>query len=269
MKKTVLTISSVTIIAGMVFTNITTSHSNPTGAPAGVTGSPSDGATCFQSSCHNGAPTAQAGMITSNIPTCGYTPGTTYTITASITGNNKKGFEVSPQTAAGNFAGTLIAGTGSHTLSSGHYITHSNFVGSSTSTATWNFQWTAPVTGTGTVTFYGAFANSKSTTKTSSLAVSECATGLDEKTIASSLSVYPNPATNNLNIDFYNNTSQTVEVTLVSIEGKKSFTIAKGLMNVGNQHYSLENIHSNLDAGIYFLRIINSDANHFQRVVIQ
>jgi len=130
----------------------------PTGAPAGYTGSPGDGNNC--TSCHGGTATTSLGWITSTIPGTGYVPGTTYQITAtnSLSGSGKYGFEVSPQNSSGTLLGTLTAGTGTQLVGSGKYVTHSNATLVNNS---WTFSWTAPTAGTGTVTFYGAFARGK------------------------------------------------------------------------------------------------------------
>jgi len=130
----------------------------PSGAPAAKTGSPGDGANCTE--CHGGTATTTAGLITSNIPSGGYVPGTTYQITASnpLTGAGKFGFEVSPQNAAGTLLGSLIAGSGSQLVGSGKYVTH---VSANTTTSAWTFSWVAPSAGAGDVTFYGAFARGK------------------------------------------------------------------------------------------------------------
>jgi hypothetical protein len=143
----------------------------PGGAPAGYTGSPGDGQNC--TSCHGGSASTVSGWITSNIPAAGYTAGTAYTITVSVTGSTslRKGFEVSPQNIGGTLLGTLTAGSGNHTTGSGKYVTHSS--GSYSNPATWSFTWTAPVAGTGTVTFYGAFCVGEPTTKLSTLVVNE------------------------------------------------------------------------------------------------
>ncbi|OFY17098.1 MAG: hypothetical protein A2X11_01880 [Bacteroidetes bacterium GWE2_42_24] len=128
----------------------------PTGAPAGYTGSPGDGNNC--TSCHGGTATTSPGWITSDIPGSGYIPGVTYQITAtnSLAGNGKKyGFEVSPQNTSGTLLGTLTAGTGTQLVGNGKYVTHSL---ATLVTNSWTFSWTAPVAGTGNVTFYGAFA---------------------------------------------------------------------------------------------------------------
>jgi hypothetical protein len=145
----------------------------PSGSPAAKTGSPGDGASCAQ--CHGQAATTTAGLITSNIPAEGYTPGQTYQITANntLTGSGKYGFEVSSQNATGTQLGTLAAGTGSKLVGGTKYVTQSN---ASSSTHTWTFNWTAPAVGTGPVTFYGAFArNYSGPTTLSTLIVQEAA----------------------------------------------------------------------------------------------
>ncbi len=143
----------------------------PSGSPVAKTGSPGDGSDC--SSCHGGTATVTAGLITSNIPVAGYTPGQTYQITATntLTGSGKYGFEVSPQNAGGTQLGTLAAGTASKLVGGTKYVTQST---ASSSTHIWTFNWTAPVAGTGAVTFYGAFArNYSGPTTLSTLSVQE------------------------------------------------------------------------------------------------
>lgn len=141
----------------------------PSGSPAGYTGSPGDNKNCTQ--CHNGSASTVAGWITSNIPASGYTPGSTYNITVTVSGSGGKGFEVSPQNPSGTLLGTLTAGTGSHLTGSGKYVTQNSTINSNP--ATWTFTWTAPAVGTGDVTFYGAFTVSKPVTKLSTLLVHE------------------------------------------------------------------------------------------------
>lgn len=160
---TVIVVMAASVLSGKLMI------SYPAGAPAGYTGSPGDGNNC--TGCHLGSASISAGIITSNVPVNGYTGGNTYTITVTLPGTGVKGFEVSPQDAAGSLMGTLIAGTGSKLVGSGKYITHN--AASSSDPATWVFQWTAPVSGSGDVTFYGAFAVGKLTTILSTLIVQD------------------------------------------------------------------------------------------------
>lgn len=136
-------------------------HSFSAGAPPGYCDAPaSPGSTCF--TCHNTgpAPATIPGLITSNIPVNGYTPGNTYTITATITGvgHNRFGFEISPQDLNGNLVGSM-SDLGSETTfqQAGTYITHSSNSVLNNDIKTWQFEWIAPTAGSGNVTFYGAF----------------------------------------------------------------------------------------------------------------
>lgn len=170
MKKIIYSLLAVMVIT-ISISGFNTAISNPDGAPAGRTGSPGDGgATCQASGCHSGSPTTVANIITSNVPVTGYVPGTTYTITVTVTGTGKKGFQVSPQTPTGALVGSLTAGTGNKIVST-KYVTHTS--AKNTSSAVWTFQWKAPVAGTGAVTFYGAFAITTGTTRKSTMVVQE------------------------------------------------------------------------------------------------
>lgn len=141
----------------------------PGGAPSGYTGSPFDNKDCTQ--CHGGNSSTVEGWITSDIPPAGYTPGTTYTITVTVSGSGKKGFEVSPHDLSGNLLGTLVAGSGNKLVGGGKYVTQSSSPTSNPSI--WTFSWIAPEAGTGEVTFYGAFTVSEPVTKLSTLVVQE------------------------------------------------------------------------------------------------
>jgi hypothetical protein len=169
-----LLISSVVIYQGKQII------SNPTGAPAGVSGGPAEGgSTCFQGGCHTGSPIATTTALSTNIPANGYTPGTAYTITVNLSGSGRKGFEVSAQKGTGTMMGTFTAGTGTKLLSLG-YVTHS--AAKSTTTASWTFTWNAPTAGSGAVTFYGAFAVTIGSTFTQQITVQEN-TGSNKPTV--------------------------------------------------------------------------------------
>jgi len=157
-----------TLIFSVAFTSGVFAHSN--GAPAGNTGSPGDGQNC--TSCHGGSAVNVSGWITTNVPTQGYTAGSTYTITVVATGTGKKGFEVSPQSVTGTQLGTLAAGTGSKLVGGTKYVTHTS-AGASSGTSTWVFSWTAPAAGTGPVHLYMAAVVGQPNTKLENIVVNE------------------------------------------------------------------------------------------------
>jgi hypothetical protein len=169
--------------AAIVIDSSEKAYGNAGGAPAGTTGSPADGTTCANQGCHTGSAVIPiTGWITSNIPGSGYVPGHVYSITAKAVyiGRSKFGFEVSPQNAAGNVLGTMTpVGIKTH-LNGAGYITQTGNANIGTDSLSWTFNWTAPASGSGNLTFYGAFncANGNSAVSgdliyTSTLAVIE------------------------------------------------------------------------------------------------
>ena len=166
MKNAIWLFAAVLLVQIIASINVVDVHSNNAGANAGYTGSPNEfnSRTCASQNggCHSGGGTTfQQGMITSNVPECGYTPGETYTITLTVSsaGKNEFGFSVSPQLDGGATAGSMISTTGTQLNGSGRYLTHTaaGTTESSPNTRVWTFSWIAPPAGSGNVTFYAAF----------------------------------------------------------------------------------------------------------------
>jgi len=157
MKKTLLILPIA--LATAIFFYPTISTSNAGGSPGGKTDSPNDGASC--TGCHYaGAETGAT--ITTNIPANGYIPNQVYTITANInqSGINKFGFELTAEKNAGNAKTGSFLVTNSTEMqftNNNTAITHKAGGTSGNSSRTWTMDWEAPNTGTGDVTFYGAF----------------------------------------------------------------------------------------------------------------
>ena len=238
--KTNLTIFAlfVTVTLLVVQSSYQEGFSNINGAPVARAGSPHEGNfTCKLSGCHNSYPLgSKIGWITSNIPGSGYVPGQTYTVTATAasSGCTRFGFEISPQTSTGTTAGTAIITNAGQTrfaiTGNPRWITHTQTGTSAIATPgtkTWNFDWTAPVSGTGTVTFYGAFnrtnANSSESGDsifTSTLVVPESTTGLGDAESGFVFSVYPVPAAENLFVELKSRDQMPAEIQLTDITGK-------------------------------------------------
>ena len=128
------------------------------GSPAGKTGAPGEG-NCTQ--CHAGM--VNSGLSTSTLTSSGnneYVPGNTYNLTLDIqNGSAKNGFQIVVLDSISNSnAGNFIVTDANNTkLISGNnrfYITHK---ATGTSLTNWSFDWTAPPTNVGPITFYYAY----------------------------------------------------------------------------------------------------------------
>lgn len=277
MKKYLLVLSCIVSIASvMAFTGGGGNNAHSTsGAPAGHAGDPSaGGATCR--SCHSGPSLAPlTGVITSNIPPAGYTPSTTYTITATFVrpGHSRFGFSISPQNATGTLMGTLAAQSGTQVNGGGKYATHVTGSTTGSGSKTWNFSWTAPASGSGSVTFYGAFNAANNNGQftgdsifTSTLVVPENATGIND-VAANFLQVaaFPNPSADFVNVSFHLPEEAAVELSLFDISGNKIavLTEEKGFAGDISRKFDL----SSYPDGIYFLRLTANGNTAVKKVV--
>ena len=155
MKKSIFIFGSIIAIAILFYPQSTIGKL--TGSPGGKTGSTMDNSDC--TSCHNiQATTVSTTNITSNIPSDGYIPGNTYTITANLANaGGPNGFEITCEENTSNTkTGTLfnINTSATQLVNNGNAITHTT---AGNSLNTWSFDWEAPSIGTGDITFYGAF----------------------------------------------------------------------------------------------------------------
>jgi hypothetical protein len=272
MKKTVillgiLTVSMLAMQIGM------DAFSNTGGSSAGKTGSPGDGANCTQ--CHSGSPQQQPGLITTNIPGGGYTPGFIYQITATIVDSTstKFGFQVSPQNVQGTRLGTLIATntTETQTQQTGKYITHKTAGTPGVGMRTWTFDWQAPAPGTGNVTFYGAFnvANSNNLSSGDRILLSTTQVSEDLSSIGDqvesfpAVKLFPNPASEFLLLDLGKQVNESVEIRIVDLRGR---VVKEEILEPENGQ-SLRIEVSALATGVYFISIENKGNTTTRRFV--
>lgn len=231
------------------------------GAPAGYAGDPAGGnKTCNISGCHSGPQQPdQNSWITSNVPVTGYQPGASYTITATATGagSTKFGFEISPQDGKGTLLGTL-ANLNSQTklVGSNKYVTHTMGGTSGSGSKTWQFRWTAPATGSDTVTFYGAFNVTNSNNNAtgdliykSKLQVAGATTSVYENPADDVMELYPVPAADQLNVILKNNSFLPTFVEIIHINGQPVHR--SNWISGSSQLIDL----NELQAGLYILKI--------------
>ena len=102
------------------------------------------------SSCHSGNLNTGNGSISlTGLPST-YTPGQTYDLALTVLGTNSRGygFQLTPK-ANGSTSGNLAAVSSGMAIESGAVEHRGTSISGS-----WDFQWTAPATDEGTVTFY-------------------------------------------------------------------------------------------------------------------
>lgn len=246
----------------LIFANFVTFQG---GSPAGYSGSPADAQDC--SDCHGGSATTATGILSSDIPVAGYAAGTNYTITVTLAGSGKKGFEVSPQNTSGALLGTLTAGSGTTLKGSGKYITQSSAI--TASPAVWNFTWTAPAAGTGSVTFYGAFAIGTGTTTISTMVVNESSASVSDNYFSiSNLVTCPNPVSNQLGINYFVKEAGYVSLQLFDLNGRLVKEIfSENNSSTGNKTETLS-IGNHLKSGIYFLRFTNENNVETRKIIV-
>jgi hypothetical protein len=235
------------------------------GTEPGYTGSPGDSLkNCTV--CHGGSAYPVANWITSNIPSSGYVPGNTYTITATNygIGHTRFGFSISPQAINGDLLGKLLLTDTVTTKLVGNdkYITYTAAGVESLDSMVWKFDWTAPEAGKGDVVFYGAFNSNQNgekggdVTYLSTLRVKETGTASiqtqDNKTIH--VQIFPNPCSDYLNINFNNNISgQQTTVNLVDLSGKQHYNLLNEKWN--NQVFTQKLDIKNIPNGVYILSV--------------
>ncbi|MFA6056852.1 MAG: choice-of-anchor V domain-containing protein [Taibaiella sp.] len=226
-------------------------------------------------SCHGGG----AGTTTINIALAEkatgtaangvYKPGVVYTVTLS--GNNPNlpffGFQLSAATAANQQAGSFAnLGGNKHisNLSGLQIVEHSTNIAKVNGAYTATFDWTAPVAGKGTVTFYGIIngvnddngTNGDRTSAPAAINLTEQPgqTAIHDLEQYSDLKLYPNPVAEVLHIRSESIANGKYDIRILDINGRAVFGSSERLNFAAGWTVSLKS----LKPGIYFLRIEGS-----------
>ena len=238
---------------------------------AGATGSPGE-QTCSQTGCHTGSTDNSMGgsvtLTSSDLVNWEYTPGQTYTLTATVTQQGRTLFGVGLEALlpSGANAGNLVAGTETTiktaTVSgnSRRNIVHNMNAGLTANAHSFTFTWTAPATDVGPITMYfaGNAANNNAA-KTgdyiynASQVVTPAGVGVSDQEIAPfNFSFYPNPATENITVNYALEESAKVQYVIYDLTGKKVQT-ESATRFPGAQQQSIDV--NTLQAGTYLLSV--------------
>ena len=269
--KTKITLSLLTLFIAVFCYNYNSVIANSSGSPGGRSSSAGDmSSSCGQGGCHGGGHTTQAGIITTDIPAAGYTPGTVYRINVAGTSGTgtKFGFELAAENASNATAGTLVGastGTREQIRSNGH-ATHTSTGNSGVAgNFGWQLDWTAPSAGTGSVTFSTAVlaangngTNSGDNTIIFNTTVTENSPTLSVSELTeSNTNLYPNPVVDYLSINSQVLTTNTISV--MNLEGK--VVIEATLFPVDRIDLS------SLDKGIYLITVKNENSQITKKIM--
>ena len=254
-------------------------HKNSGGAPVAKTGAPGEG-TC--TNCHAGSVMAGASQNILKVLDAGnevtaYMPGVTYKVSLSLaTGNVKEGFGatvlLTNNLAAGSFTGTGLVGTQVSVSAGKHYATHK--IGSSDEgNVSWDWDWTAPNTESGPVTFYVASnkANGNNASSGDQIFVSQHiieSTLNTEDDTSNELQfnvVYSNE-NNSMTINFSALTSENIFVSLVDLAGKTILSRQLGNSTIGKNKAVIA-LNRSLKHGTYIVQFFIGNKANTKRIM--
>jgi hypothetical protein len=260
---------------------------------ANYTGSPVDGGTSANGTCagcHSGGATVPTLAVTSS-PAFGgtgtsltYVPSTTYTITVTPSGSYSRygmNLELINSTSAtvatypfGTFGSALNTATHIYpTSQTGGYpacVSHT----SSSGTGAFKFTWTAPASGTGYLyanvlgTNNNGSTNGDKTSATTAYTLTPASTtGITEYNHAANLSVFPNPATDNVRVNYSLEERGLVSVKLYSLSGEMAAELLNEEQDRG-PHALDARLPMNLEKGVYVVKLSINGKHASQKLMV-
>jgi hypothetical protein len=240
-------------------------HLNAAGSPGGKTGAPGD-QTCTQ--CHSG--TVQSGtgfqtvVLTNDMGqmVTNYIPGESYTVTVGmLTLNAKNGFEIVALTPTNVQAGSVsvVNATTTKTVMFGGK-TRITQKSTGTSLNNWSFEWTAPTTNVGDVTFYLATNVSNSNNNDSGDAIRTSqhvigsSAGIQENTAKVAINLGYAKTSNSLTIDLTSKLNGEAAINLVDLSGKSVQFEQLGNVATGNNVLQVK-LNNQLPKGVYIAHV--------------
>ena len=285
MKK--VSVSLILII--LVLTTISTKVLRYTSGIAGYTGSPGE-MSC--NSCHGGGSIAPSSAITlSTSPTFSnneYSPGTVYDVSlhVSAAGYSKWGFACEILNSSNLSTGTVQVIDNEVQFINARSRVNATHTGPKpgTSGATFSFQWLAPLSGEGNVTFYlaGNSVNGDHSTggdfplspvsfllnEAAAVTPTHVTTGIQSVQSISGLklSVYPNPTIDRkVNLAYYLNKPQSILLELLDIQGNTTKVLLRETRSQGHHTHSADL--KDVSLGIYFIRAVANSQKVSQKLI--
>jgi hypothetical protein len=241
---------------------------DPKNPPTGQTGAPGETTCSTANGCHNG------GTYTGEVEITGLSDtifaNTEYSLSLVLSSDCvRTGFEITVLDKANKKCGDLIAGTNCNlrTVGTKQYLRQSNPVNLANKTASYSFKWKSPATiDKDSAFFYFVMLQSNNNGNTSG---DNAAKGLKKVVmptlsntsdeINASISIYPNPAADFINITLPSN--EETSISIADYSGKIVYSTkvnASAVLNV-----------KDLNAGVYFIKLKSKKINLTKKIMIQ
>lgn len=265
------------------------------GGPAFNTNAPGE-KTCSgpesPNNCHSGGIADNTGLATKSITFSGgtsYTPGQTYTVTVTISHptSNRFGFQIvslrnSDNANTGTVVITDAARTQNEVPGYGTYPTRSyvmhvvNGTNGLANSCTWSYNWTAPSTDEGAITFYACMmaANNNNTndagdeTYFTQLTINPVPAGIStHKSSAEDIVMYPNPAQHEIFINYNLTEVSLFKAELLDVQGKLVQVLFQDEKAVGAISEKIT-LNQNISPGIYLIKFTTDKMQSTKRILL-
>lgn len=255
-------------------------------APLGSTGAPGEN-TCAKSTCHTGSSiNSGKALLDISFNNTTYQPNETYNITVSLqqTDIQRFGFQLLALNSDNENTGIFIITDSTRTQTQEgigvyegrNYITY-KYAGTEpyfSGLGRWTFQWKAPATYQGDVTFYAAAvaANNDATdfgdtVYTKQVSIQAAVTWVKKVTSNQlGINVFPNPTASILHIRYVVSKQSDTQITLTNLLTQKISASVFRADNAGEQNATIDV--SQMSGGIYLLTVVSGDKMETQKVMI-
>lgn len=263
-------------LLGIIFT-ATTAFIISSGGITGRTGSPGE-TTC--SACHGG------GSGTTSVSISGspaftanqYVPGQTYTVNVTVSNSSfsKFGFNAEILNPSNTNAGNITSGlAGVQVVNTTRKNVTQTTPKTGTASATFQFVWVAPLSGTATIyaagnAVDGTGGTGADTPGNSNLVLKDnSGVGINEAVASgiSGLNVYPNPVRSEFKISYNLIESGKIKAALYDLQGKEIIEFANEDQTNGTNTLNAQ-LPPDLTKGVYFVKLSIEGKQQVQRLII-
>lgn len=212
-----------------------------------------------------------------------YYADSTYQVKFRINANGPVGFSATVLRNDSNLnagmivpADTLETKLFQHLASGRYYLNHRTGIPAN-GYKEYAFTWTAPKKGSGNVTFYfgsltgdGDSTTSADTSFTNSYVITEemLPVGvITSEDVNPSFTVWPNPASEKLFVNFDNQRSGNVTIRMYSIDGRHSVALLNQILPAGKQNLNID-LPGQVVPGVYILQFTAGEMNKVQKILV-